>query len=491
MQKKNDLTTGPIGPALIAFTLPTLASSILQSANGSIDTIWVGRLLGENAVAATTNGNLVIFLLTAFVFGFGMASTILIGQSMGRDDVTAARRVVGTVVGSFLPISAALGVVGWFLSPALLSVLETPAEVVPLALDFLQIVFLALPAILIMTMLMMALRGAGDAMTPLIFMGVAVVICAGLNPFLILGIGPFPRLGIGGSALALTLANYISLIAMLIYIYRRDLPLRLRGAEIRYLKPDISILRLMVVKGFPMGLQMIVISGSLLAMMSLVNRQGVDTTAAFGATQQLWTYVQMPAMAIGAAVSAMAAQNIGADRWDRVDEITRLGILYNLLLTGVLIALLLLADRAAMTVFLGSESAAVGIGQHITRLASWGFLPFAVTMVLFATVRANGQVFWPLIILFISMFPVRLGFAYGLQGTLGADAIWWSFPAGMIVTMLLAIVLYRYGNWRNDRDMRVPDADSAETSALAASMSGETTTSIGSPANPRRRRDQD
>ncbi len=490
MQKKNDLTTGAISPALIAFTLPTLAASILQSANGSIDTIWVGRLLGETAVAATTNGNLVLFLLTAFVFGFGMASTILIGQSMGRNDVIAARRVVGTVVGSFLPVSAALGVAGWFLSPALLAVLDTPAEVVPLALDFLQIVFLALPAILIMTMLMMALRGAGDAMTPLIFMAVAVVLCAMLNPFFILGIGPFPRLGIGGSALALTLANYIGLIAMLAYIYWRDLPLRLRGAELRWLMPDVSILRLMVVKGFPMGLQMIVISGSLLAMMSLVNRQGVDTTAAFGATQQLWTYVQMPAMAIGAAVSAMAAQNIGAGRWDRVDEITRLGIIYNLLLTGALIALLLLADRAAMMVFLGSESNAVAIGQHITRLASWGFLPFAITMVLFATVRANGQVYWPLIILFISMFPVRLGFAYGLQGMLGADAIWWSFPAGMIVTMLLAIVLYRYGGWRNEREMRVPDSDSAEASALAASMSGETTSSISSAANPPRRRDE-
>lgn len=488
MQKRANLTTGPIGPALIAFTLPTLASSILQSANGSIDTIWVGRLLGEDAVAATTNGNLVVFLLTAFVFGFGMASTILIGQSMGRNDVVAARRVVGTVIGTFLPVSTLLAIAGWFLSPALLGVLETPPSVVPLAQQFLQIIFLALPAILIITMLMMALRGAGDAITPLIFMGVAVAICAALNPFLILGLGPFPRLGIGGSALSLTLANYISLAAMLAYIYWRDLPLRLRGAELAFLKPDVSILRLMVVKGFPMGLQMIVISGSLLAMMSLVNRQGVDTTAAFGATQQLWTYVQMPAMAIGAAVSAMAAQNIGAGKWDRVDAITRHGILYNLALTGVLIGLLLLADRAAMMVFLGGESDAVAIGQHITRLASWGFLPFAVTMVLFATVRANGQVFWPLIILFISMFPVRLGFAYGLQGMLGADAIWWSFPAGMVVTMLLAIVLYRFGNWRNERDMRV---ESDDTAALAATASAETAGAPGpTAANPARRREE-
>ncbi len=490
MRPKNNLTEGPIGPALIAFALPTLMSSVLQSANGSIDTIWVGRLLGENAVAATTNGNIVVFLLTAFVFGFGMASTILIGQSMGREDVIAARRVVGTVVGTFLPVSVLLGVAGWFLSPSLLALLETPASVVPLAQDFLQVVFLALPAILIMTMVMMALRGSGDAVTPLIFMALAVVLCAGLNPVFILGLGPLPRLGIGGSALAMAVANYISLAAMFVYVYRRDLPLRLRGAELAYLKPDMGILRLMVVKGLPMGLQMIVLSGSLLAMMSLVNQQGVHTTAAFGATQQLWTYVQMPAMAIGAAVSAMAAQNIGAGRWDRVAQITRLGILYNVGLTGILIVVLMLADRAAMTLFLGSGSEAIAIGQHITRLVTWGFVPFAVTMVLFATVRANGQVIWPLIILFVSMFPVRLGFAYGLQAWLGADAIWLSFPAGTIATMVLAALLYTFGDWREERDMRVPDGDSAEASALAAAASGETAGAPGATvASPARRRE--
>lgn len=470
--RKNNLVTAPIGPTLLAFTWPTLLSSMLQSANGSIDTVWVGRLLGENAVAATTNGNLVVFLLTAFVFGFGMASTILIGQSTGRGDLDAARRVVGTAIGTFLPVSVLLCLIGFIAAPAFLDVLGTDPEVAPLAQDFLQIMFLALPAILIMTMLMMALRGSGDSMTPLIFMAVAVIVGASLNPLLILGIGPFPRFGIGGSALATAISSYVGLAGLLVYAYARDLPLRLRGAELGYLKPDLAILRLMLVKGLPMGLQMIVISGSMLAMMNLINLQGVDTTAAFGATQQLWTYVQMPAMAIGAAVSAMAAQNIGAGRWDRVGEITRLGILFNLALTGGLIILLLLADRSAMQLFLGNESSAVTIGQHIAKLATWGFLPFSVTMVLFATVRANGQVFWPLIILFISMFPVRLGFAYGLQGWLGSDAIWLSFPAGMLVTLILAAALYKFGNWRSENDMQlrpegaIPTADS-ETAAAA------------------------
>ena len=96
MARQSNLVSAPIATTLLAFALPTLASSVLQSANGSIDTVWVGRLIGEDAVAATTNGNLVMFLMTAFVFGFGMAATILVGQSFGRGDLDAARRVVGT-----------------------------------------------------------------------------------------------------------------------------------------------------------------------------------------------------------------------------------------------------------------------------------------------------------------------------------------------------------------------------------------------------------
>ena len=90
---------GRIGPTLLAFALPTLASSILQSLNGTINAIWVGRFLGEGALAATSNANMVMFLLIAFVFGFGMASTILIGQAWGRKDVDGARRVFGTATG--------------------------------------------------------------------------------------------------------------------------------------------------------------------------------------------------------------------------------------------------------------------------------------------------------------------------------------------------------------------------------------------------------
>src|SRR5512142_2455066 len=123
---RGDLTKGSIGPTLLKFALPTLASSILQSLNGTINAIWVGRFLGEGALAATSNANMVMFLLTAFVFGFGMASTILIGQYWGKKDTDEARRIFGTAAGSFLLVAIAVAFAGYFLSPFILRLLGTP-----------------------------------------------------------------------------------------------------------------------------------------------------------------------------------------------------------------------------------------------------------------------------------------------------------------------------------------------------------------------------
>jgi putative MATE family efflux protein len=455
-QGRGDLTQGPIGKTLLAFALPTLASSILQSLNGTINAIWVGRFLGEGALAATSNANMVMFLLISFVFGFGMAATILIGQAWGRKDVDDARRVFGTATGGFAVIAVCIAIAGYFLAPAILHLLGTPGDAAPLALAYLRVIFLAIPALLLLTLLMMALRGAGDSLTPLWFMLVAVVLDSGLNPFFIRGWGPFPRMGIAGSAMSTLVGNYVSLIGLFIYIYAKDLPLRLRGRELRYLLPNPAILKTLLIKGLPMGIQMIVISMSALALVGMVNREGVDTTAALGVAMQLWTYVQMPAMALGAAVSAMVSQNIGAGKWDRVGQVTSVGIVQSLAITGGLIVVLTLADRTVLALFMGPDSPALPIARHIHLLATWNFLLFGVMMVLFATVRANGAVWAPLIILAVGIVPVRFGYIVGAYGWLGADAIWTSFPVTSFINLVLAGAYYLNGSWKKAQ-MKIED----------------------------------
>ena len=444
---RRDLTTGPIAPALLAFALPTLGANVLQSLNGSINASWVGRFLGEDALAATSNANIIMFLMFSAVFGFGMAATILVGQSWGRRDVDAARRALGSAIGLVLVASIVVAALGWVFAAEILVALATPGAAMPLALDYLRVIFLGLPASMLLVLMGMGLRGTGDSLTPLWFTGLSVALDTALNPVFILGLGPAPRMGIAGSAFATLIATGVALAAMVAWIAWRDLPIRLKGRELRYLLPQAALVRLIVGKGVPIGAQMLIISGAALAMVRIVNAEGVATAAAYGVTQQIWAYVQMPALAIGAAVSAMAAQNIGAGRWDRVGRITRAGIGYNVAMTGVLVAVVVWFDRPLLTLFqLGSEAAA--IGSRIGLIATWSFVLFGVTMVLFGVVRANGAVLGPLVILFVSMFPVRLGAATALYPALGADAYWWSFPLGSAANLVMASLYYRFGGWR-------------------------------------------
>lgn len=444
-----DLTTGPIASTLLVFALPVLGSNVLQSLNGSINAVFVGRFLGETALAATSNANLVLFLLLGAMFGIGMAATILVAQSFGAKNIAEAKRVVGTSAAFFFLLSAVFATLGWIFVDDILNLLGTPEDAEPLARSYLRLIFVAVPVMNLLSFVMTILRGAGDSRTPFIFMALAVVLDIVLNPLFITGWGPFPELGIAGSAMSTLVGQSVSAAAILILLYARSHPLALKGANLALLKPDPALLKLIVLKGIPMGLQMIVISVSALMLMGLVNTYGSHTAAAYGVAAQLWTYVQMPALAIGAAVSSMAAQNVGAKRWDRIGTITRSGIGFNLVLTGALVAVLFLFDRPVLGLFLAESPEAIETAVHVNTLASWSFILFGVTIVLFATVRATGAVMPPLIILAISLLLIRTSFAYGAQGILGVDALWWSFPVGSIASLLMAIGYFFFGHWRS------------------------------------------
>jgi len=442
------LTEGPIARTLLVFTLPTLASSVLQSINASVNTAWIGRLLGEDALSASANANSLIFLLLSAVFGLGLAATVLIGQSLGAQDLAQAKRTVGTSITFFSGLSLVFCVLGSVFAPEILVAMGTPPASLPLAAAYLRVTFSALPGMYLYSFAVMALRGAGDAETPLKFLMLSVGLDVALNPCLILGLGPFPRLGIAGSAAASVLAQWICLAALVWDLYRKQHFLRLTRDEWHYLAPDPSTLRALLLKGIPMGLQVIVVSSSMLAVISLVNRFGSRTAAAYGACLQLWSYIQMPAFAVGSAVSAMAAQNVGARLWARVARITQVGILYNVLLTTSLVLLIRFASHRAFGFFLGDNSAAILIAEHISSIVSWSFVLFGVSFVLSSVMRATGAVVAPLVILFVALWLVRIPFAHLLASRLHENAIWWSFPLGSAVSVALSWLYYASGHWR-------------------------------------------
>ena len=449
----HSLTEGAIGRTLIVFSLPILAGNVLQSLNGSVNAVWVGRYLGEAALTATSNANLILFFLLSAVFGIGMAASILVGQAIGAQDLARAKRVTGSSATFFTGVSAVVAIGGWLATPWLLAHMAMPPDALPLASAYLRIIFAALPFMFGFSFVMMILRGAGDARTPFVFLFVCVVLDIVLNPVFIFGLAGMPAMGIAGSAMATLLANAVSLAAMIAWLYARKHFLRLARGELRHLKPDREVFRALVAKGLPIGLQMIVMSLAMIVMITFVNRYGSHTVAAYGAASQLWTYIQMPSFAIGAAVSTMAAQNVGAGRWDRIGRIARAGVYANVALTGSLVLVIYLFNRGALGLFLPDDSNALAQAQHINAIVVWSFVFFGVAMVFSGVVRSTGAVVPPLVILVIALWLVRIPFAWLLIDRWQADALWWSFPLGSLVAATLAASYYRWGRWRNARMM--------------------------------------
>jgi putative MATE family efflux protein len=363
----------------------------------------------------------------------------------------SARRTFGTGTGFCTALATLGAVLGWNFADSLLYLLATPASVHAPALAYLKISFLSMPFTTFSMMVSMSLRGVGDARTPLYAMILTSILGIVLNPLLILGLGPFPQLGIAGSALANALASVAGSAVMVAWVYWRDLPLRLRGKEFAYLLPRGDDLAYVMAKGLPMGAQMLLSSAASLIFVGLVNREGVMTAAAYGALLQVWNYIQMPAFTISMAVSAMVAQCIGAGKHERVGHITNVGVIANTVATLFLAVLLVAFDGPMFGLFLGSHSGAIPIAEHIQLIATWAWVVQGVGMILSGTLRAYGVVIAPLFILVIALYPARLGFYFLGYPTLGGDALWWAYPFGSAISLVLSWWLYTRGNWRRMR----------------------------------------
>lgn len=451
------LTEGSIAHNLLRFALPMLYANALQVFNGSVNSLWVGRYLGEAALTATLNANMVIFLVIGMVFGIASGCTILVGKYVGANSTSEAKSVVGTGTSFFSVVSVIMTVAGLTLCKPLLILMSTPADSILLAVAYMRVMCIALPCMFMYSFVISILRGAGDSKTPLHFMVLSVTLDVVLNPVLIFGFGPVPALGIVGSGVATLVSQGIGLAALIYSLYLRHHPLCFQRSDVGLLRIDWAILSQLVRTGMPMSVEMFVLSLGIVLMTSLVNRFGVNTAAAFGAAMQLWSYVQMPGLAVSMAATSMAAHNVGARKWERLAVIAKVGVLYAVLLTGVLVWIVEVFNSQAFGLFLPQGSEALKIGGHLNRISTWSFMFVGVFWVLSGVARAAGAVMAPLVVLTVSVLLVRFPIAEALLDRYQTDAIWWSFSISAVVAAALAGFHYKYGSWRVERILPTGD----------------------------------
>jgi putative MATE family efflux protein len=394
-----------------------------------------------------------MMMVMGAAMGIGTAAAVAIGQSLGAGDVQAVKRVVGSAIIFVIGFSLVLAVAGWLLTPDLVDWMGTPAPARELAITHLRYTCLSMPSIFTYLVMMMILRGSGDAHTPfkftVLWIGLAVV----LGPLLLQGAFGLPHLGIAGLGIANLLGNATALGVMVIYIYLKRSPIALHGQDIRHLRPDPVLMGLLVRRGVPMALETLVVQGSYFTLLALVNTYGAATAAAYSGASQLWVYVQMPSTALSTSMSAMAAMNIGAGHWRRVESIALRGCLMSVAISALATLAIYALGDAPLRLFIPAGGDVLEKAWHINTQALWGWIALSVSMGLFGIMRANGAMLAPMLIFAATMWGLRVPFAVLLQPVLGEDAIWWSFPFGSICSAAIAWGYYHWGGWRRQKLM--------------------------------------
>jgi putative MATE family efflux protein len=439
----------PVWRSMLVFLVPLMLSNILQSASGTIGSIYLGRLIGVRALAAASSFFPIIFFMIAFFIGIASASSVLIGQAYGARDEERLKAVAGTTLAVSLA-SGALVAIGsiWFLPP-LLHLIGTPADVFGDALAYAHVLFYSLPLLFVYIAYTTFVRGTGDSRTPFLALIVSTALILLFTPALIRGWVGLPQLGIVGAGLANVIANLVALGFLLVSLALEKNPLALDMSIVRHMNIEPKLLATLVRIGIPTGIQMVMVSLAEVAVISLVNRFGSGATAAYGAVNQIVSYVQFPAVSIGIAASIFGAQSIGAQRFDRLRKIARAGITLNWMICGVLIAIVYVLNDTILSLFI-TDPKVVATAHDLLAITLWSYVIFGTSAVLSGLMRSSGTVLWPTALSVLAIWGVEVPVAYALAPHYGLRGVWFAYPVAFCASLLFQTTFY-YGFWRRKR----------------------------------------
>ena len=428
--------------AFLAFLGPMMLANILQALSGTINNIYLGQMLGVWAMASVSAFFPVLFFFISFMIGLGAGASVLIGQAWGAREYERVKAIAGTTLSVGIGVGLVVSVFGGWLTGPMLTLLGTPADILPGATSYARIMLIAAPGIFVFLLATSMMRGVGDTVTPLLTLLISTAIGLAITPALIRGWGGLPKMGVASGAWASVASYGVALVWLGWYMLRRKHPLAPDSVFLHHMNIDRAILVKVLRIGLPTAVQMITISLAEVALLFLVNRFGSNATAAYGAVNQVVAYVQFPAISIAITASILGAQAIGAGRVNSLGAIARTGILMNLFITGGLVVLAYLFSRTIVGLFITSAPV-VDVAQTLLHIMLWSSIIFGMSSVLSGLMRASGSVLMPTSISIFAILAIEVPVAWFLSHRIGLDGIWIAYPVAFVAMLAMQTAYYR------------------------------------------------
>ena len=438
MFAKRDLTQGSIPRGLLGFALPLILGNLLQQLYNLADTWVVGRFIGEGALAAVGSSYTLMTFLTSILLGLCMGSSVYFSIQYGRQDPDRLRN---GIFQSFLLIGGLtllLNLTVYLALDGMLVLLQIPPDILGLTKEYLQWIFAGMVATFLYNFFANLLRSVGDSATPLVLLGISVVLNIGLDILFVVPLG----MGVRGAAMATVIAQFVAGLGLFLYTWFAFPALRVQKRH-RYW--DRAALKNLLNLSLFTCLQQSVMNFGILMVQGLVNSFGTAVMAAFAVAVKIDTIAYMPVQDFGNAFSTFVAQNYGAEKRDRIRTGTHWAVFWVVLFCLVIGGLVCLLAPRLMAAFVGGDAAEViAIGTGYLRIEAAFYLGIGILFLLYGYFRAVNR---PAVsvVLTICSLGTRVLLAYTLSAlpALGVNGIWIAIPIGWFLADATGILLWR------------------------------------------------
>jgi len=435
----NTMTEGNTVKIILAFAFPMLIGNVFQQMYNMVDSIVVGNYVGKIALAAVGTGFPIIFMMAAMFIGLGMGATILISQYIGAGDMNNVRKTSQTIYTAMILGSIPISIIGLILCEPILNLINTPADILPMAKQYMMIIFSGMIGAFGFNINSGILQGFGDSKSSLLFLAIATV----MNIVLDLTFVVVFHWGVAGVAIATIIAQMFSWIFGIIYMKKKYEVLNFHILEFYF---DKEIFKKILKLGLPSGIQQTLFSIGIMSLQSLVNGYGSDFIAGFNAANKIDTFAFMPIQSFSNAVTTYTGQNIGAGRMDRVHKGTVTAVTLSVIVC--LMSLIIIPLGPSILGLFNSDPAVIDAGMIYLNSVMPTISLLAVVFTLNAVIRGAGESIVPMVGAIISLWLGRIPAAYFIAANYGKEYMFLSYAVGWIFWLLITGPYYLSGKWK-------------------------------------------
>lgn len=435
---KNQITEGVIWKQLLFFFFPILLGTLFQQLYNTADTVVVGRFVGTQALAAVggSTGQIVNLVVNFFV-GLASGATVIVARYYGARDRIKLNNALHTAIALSIVGSIVTGIAGILLTPSLLKMMNTPADVIEGSTMYLRIYFAGIIFVFVYNIGSGILRAVGDSKRPLYFL----IVCCFLNIFLDILFVVYLKLGVKGAAFATVISQAVSALLVILSLTKSVDIYRLRPNKIRFYK---SLLIAIITIGLPAGLQSVMYGISNIIIQTSLNSLGTETVAAHTAFAKIDAIYWMISGAFSVSIITFIGQNYGARKFDRMKKSIKVCLLMDLIASLLLTTVMLLAAPYLLRLFT-SDQEVIEIGMQIIHIIAPSYALFIFIEILSSSLRGMGNVVVPMLMTCGGVCVLRILWIFIFVRThLSVTTILMSYPISWGFTAVLFIIYFMF-----------------------------------------------